>query len=546
MEYNEADGLEQIDFDIKRRIQLLSSYKQDLKDYITAITKTEGDSFDRKVTKRFLINQLVNKWYAPLGFDLSVIKRDIEELQAPPKKYKDSYNIQEIIEAYNPENNWIIPQLFRSAGLYIVAGEPKVGKSIFGYHLAYAVAISHKFLNRPVRGGRVLYLQLEEDTSTIAERVHFVGFSQTNEKDTVMRILSDPNCVTFDRIFDAMIDIPKLHKRIAELNPVMVIIDSLRASTINSNISEKDSEFGKIVAAMQQVFNQTDTCGILIHHMNKEANKTPKNKERNSLVNAISGSTAIASNSSGIIGLFANENEYSDPNSAKPILLRTLPRNGMPISITYSQTIDDDGIWQLTCESESTVGDQSLTAKIVRFLAQNPDNNYSPNEISKGTGLPLEFAFKQSLSFLVSTQVILYKNIRGSVVYCFPKSSLWMVNKETANQEFSPTVVDANAIMQTNNKRELFEVTKDWTADRRKAAKKVLMTPELIRLSELATTYLFSIDQIVNVDGMDGKVINLGEASVSNTMYTIEFSDGTVKEINEWEIESLQEFVSKV
>jgi hypothetical protein len=160
MEYKESLSLEKIIFDTGKRNDLYEAYHQDLKDFIESIGNCEVSSEIRRLEKRYLLSKLQEKWFPILSFDAATIKNDIAELQTPKKEFKQSFNLKEMLDKYNPASNWLIPQLLRSAGLFILAGEPKVGKSIIGYHLAYAVAISGRFLGKPVRKGRVLYIQI--------------------------------------------------------------------------------------------------------------------------------------------------------------------------------------------------------------------------------------------------------------------------------------------------------------------------------------------------------------------------------------------------
>jgi hypothetical protein len=538
MQYDPILSLEKIVFDTSKRNDLYEAYHQDLKDFIDSIGNSEVSAEIRRLEKRYLLSKLEQKWYPLLSFDSSTIKNDIAELQTPKKEFKQSFNLKEMLDKYNPASNWLIPQLLRSAGLFILAGEPKVGKSIIGYHLAYAVAISGRFLGKPVRKGRVLYIQIEEDSSTISERLHFVGFGNKKNKAVNMAVEFDPEVVVFDRTFDATIDIPRLYQRIAELSPSLVIIDSLRAATINSQVSETDSQFGKLVAAIQQVFNQTDTCGVLIHHMNKEANKG-KNKHTGSLVNAISGSTAIASNSSGIIALYAaDKDEYS--KGAGKVIIRTLPRNGLPFTVTYSQATTDTGLWELCVESEEDISENVTTSKILRFLATHAGQFFSASDISRNIQTEAFFEVKQSLGYLSTNQTIVWRCPDEVVEYALPVESLWIVDPEKNNGGVKPEIVDANILSSCKTKTELYEKTEAWSKSQRQSALRLLSKEEKDRLDALRLSFLYQVGDVVSHNGEDFTVTARSEkASLRDVTYTVVDESGTEYVLEEMLIDGI-------
>ncbi|QIW88551.1 hypothetical protein [Pseudanabaena phage PA-SR01] len=533
MLYDPALGLEKIDFTLENKEQIFAEYQQDLREYVA--TLSNKDLQNKKLVKRYLMSCLEKKWYPILGFDSKVINHDIEDIVAPKPTFERSVNIRDILASYDPTDNWLIPNFLRTSGLYIFGAAPKTGKSLMGYHLAYSFIISGRFLGMPVRKGKVLYFQLEEDRRTIAERAHMTGFGSKNNSEVSLQVNFDPDCLVFERLFDATIDIPYLQQQIIKHQPTLVIIDSLRASTSNSEHSENTSEFGKIIAKIQAVFVQTDTCGILIHHFSKQGAKDGK---KGNLVAALSGSTSIASNSSGIIGIFKKkEDEYSSDNNL-PITLTTLPRQGKPITIEYRQITQEDGLWGLEVLSESQTLDDNLTGKLLRFFSTNPDKEFTLNDLSN---LGSNFELKQSLLCLVDNQSIVQKHNGTTNVYIMPSESLWMVEPEKAAKQYSPAVLDAHTMMLCKDKRALYDLTHNWTAERRKAALKLLFSDEeRQRLKELTTSFLYQVGDVVSHNGEDFTVIARSEKpSLRDVIYTVVDEAGQEYSLEEMLIDGL-------
>ncbi len=77
-----------------------------------------------------------------------------------------------------PEPDWIVPGIL-PAGLTILAGPPKKGKSWMALELALAVAAGGFFLGRKALQGRVLYVALEDSARRLKARILKQGWSAT-------------------------------------------------------------------------------------------------------------------------------------------------------------------------------------------------------------------------------------------------------------------------------------------------------------------------------------------------------------------------------
>lgn len=533
MQYTESLGLEKIDFTCTDNSILFEEYALDLKKFVEFLNK-DGIP-NKKQVSRHLRYKLAEKWCPRLGFDPNNIKNDIQELLNPSPVFQRSINLRGVLDNYDPNNIWLIPNLLRVSGMYVFGAEPKCGKSLLAYQLAYSFAISGRFLGLPVKKGRVLYWQLEEDGTTIAERVHMTGFGNKVDKNTSLVVNFDPDIVVFERMFDATVEIPYLQKRIMELKPSVVIIDSLRASTRNSEFSENSSEFGKIVAKLQAVFTQTDCCGIVIHHLSKEG---AKNGEKGSLVNALSGSTSISSNSDGIIALFKKKKEDYNTDTESPLTLTTLPRQGIPLTIDYQMTTLDNGLWGLEVLSESADSNRELTGKLIRHLSANCGKPFLLQDLASFGGT---FELKQSLKYLTANQTISAVHNGKVMEYSMSLDSLWMIEPEKAAKEYSPSILDAHNMMHCADKTALHNLTKDWKASRRQDAMKLLISDEeRSRLKTLTTSFLYTQGDVVLHGGEEFAVKSRSEkASLRDIEYVVVDEAGNEYTLGEMLIEGL-------
>lgn len=83
---------------------------------------------------------------------------------------KISWTVSELLSAEFPEPKWAVPELL-PAGLVVLAGRPKLGKSWLSLQIAVAVGTGGVVLGRKVEPGRVLYLALEDNPRRLQNRL---------------------------------------------------------------------------------------------------------------------------------------------------------------------------------------------------------------------------------------------------------------------------------------------------------------------------------------------------------------------------------------
>src|SRR5690242_7549256 len=80
-------------------------------------------------------------------------------------------SLGDLLSKPQEEIEFLIEEMLIKAGLGLLAGKPKAGKSTLARVLAFAVARGTLFLGYPTRQGNVLYYALEEKESEV--RRHF-------------------------------------------------------------------------------------------------------------------------------------------------------------------------------------------------------------------------------------------------------------------------------------------------------------------------------------------------------------------------------------
>lgn len=482
-EVKTLDDLEQIEFDVDQYTPLFEAYNEDLNRYVNTFTSSKQTN---GIAAEFLLNKLVDKWQPALGFNMSTITRHIREIQTPKTNFQSSLTLKEALDKYQPGGSWLIPNLLRKVGLYVFIGEPKAGKSLLMYSLAYSLTVTQNFLGKTTKAGRVLYLQLEEPEETFSERLFRAGFGDLTDTETSV-LVNCADVVRIERTFDITRDISWLINLILEYKPVAVIIDSLRKAAKNSGYSENSNEMGSLVYTLQDVFTFTGTCGILIHHMNKTGGRQASSI---SIFDRSSGHGSIIAAGDGAIAI-----SKRNPDDDKIITLQTLPRNGIAITLEYKVVTDERGLIKIEKLSENTPADSVETAKILRCLGRIPDNYFSIKEIANELNVPLQHkGFKDALEYLQSSQIIATTYRNKSFRYALASNSMWLVNPESLSDGIrTPEILDANAIMVCETKRQLRDTLISWDKARRDAAYKCILATEIVRLEQLMRSWEFAV-----------------------------------------------------
>jgi AAA domain/Bifunctional DNA primase/polymerase, N-terminal len=167
-------------------------------------------------------------------------------------------------------HTWVVDQRLPSAGLGLLAGKPKAGKSTAARCLALAVARGKPWLGFATTQGPVVYLALEEKRAEV--RQHFRGLGATAEDPIFILCSSAP--------LDAL---ARLRREAEQRRPVLIIIDPLfRLVRVDDG-----NDYATMTAALEPLMvlaRETGAHVLLVHHLGKG--------ERAG-ADAILGSTAI-------------------------------------------------------------------------------------------------------------------------------------------------------------------------------------------------------------------------------------------------------------
>jgi len=195
------------------------------------------------------------------------------------------YSMADLQAADLPEPVWVVPDLL-PAGLSLLAGRPKQGKSFLALQLAVAFGTGGVFLDRPVPHGRALYIALEDSARRLQGRV--LG----------MRAPSDARvdfAFTWPDLSGEGLD--ALEDRIMADGLRLVVVDTL-ARAVRDRLDRDDvGDVTRMLGGLQEMALARDVCVLAIDHHRKPGMVTD-------VVDDVMGSTGKSAVADTIWGLY--------------------------------------------------------------------------------------------------------------------------------------------------------------------------------------------------------------------------------------------------
>ena len=248
---------------------------------------------------------------------------------------------------------YVVKGLIGRGDSILLVGQPGAGKSVLGPHLGYAVAQGRRVFDRRVRQGTVLYIAAE-DGHGMKLRVRALRRRWGNAPD--FRLLPD----AIDLKDPSSRHLAALAKLIQELNPTLIIIDTLARAFPGLKENEPDAPdgMGRVVLVVREIANTHEAAVVTLHHMPKD-NATPRG---HGALNGDADVTLVVEGSAGqprTVRVTKNRNGSSDTTLTFSIRGEVLGHDEDGDTITAA----------IAEEIEPTVAD-SLRAKEIKLRRQ--------------------------------------------------------------------------------------------------------------------------------------------------------------------------------
>lgn len=262
---------------------------------------------------------------------------------APQPKKLDFYSAAALYGAVLERPPIIVDNLV-PAGLTVLAGAPKRGKSWMALKMALCISSGQPFLGMPTRRGAVLYLDLESKNYRVQDRLNrlIVGPAPGNLYFAHKSERLDGGLMEQLRSWIACVD-----------NPAMIIIDTLgrvkSGARRGENAYESDT---RIFGELQSFALENKISVVVVHHLKKDTGANDDYFER------ISGSMGLTGACDAVMVLAGKRGEETST-------LRTSSRDFEAQDFVVGF---NGGAWELvSCNSESYLEEQAyVKSPVVR------------------------------------------------------------------------------------------------------------------------------------------------------------------------------------
>ena len=187
-----------------------------------------------------------------------------------------------------PEPLYLVDELIPVAGLVDVWGKAKCYKSFWTLDLMLHVAMGWEYRDRYVRQGAVVYCAFE-GAHGYKKRVEALRRHYNMDADADVPLYVMPgqaNLITEHRLL-----ISDIAEQLGDVNPVVVVLDTLNKSLVGSE--NKDVDMGAYVRAAEAIRDKFGCVVIIVHHCGYDDTRP---RGHSSLPGAVDAQLAVARN----------------------------------------------------------------------------------------------------------------------------------------------------------------------------------------------------------------------------------------------------------
>jgi len=253
---------------------------------------------------------------------------------SPKRRRFQPRKFSELLTLSSPK--WLVERLIPEAGLALLYGKPKVGKTFWSLDLSLSIATGRSFHGIPVQRGRVTYVAAEGGPSRLCERVSAWLKRRNvaaNELEGWWDLISTPVDLA---------DRAQLAEMLHELSGQrsLVVFDTLARCMSGDENAQKD--MSAAVQGSDRVREETGAAVLLVHHEGKDSSKGA----RGSTVLRGAIDTSIRARNEGCRIVFSVEDQRDDeplPASHFELIRVAVGENAFSATLMAIETgVDND------------------------------------------------------------------------------------------------------------------------------------------------------------------------------------------------------------
>jgi len=239
------------------------------------------------------------------------------------------------IEVAPPEARWLIRHLWARAGVGIIGGQPKLGKSWFGLDMAVSVSSGTPCLGHfPVeRTGPALVYLAEDAPGDVRSRLDALcAHRRLDLRRLDLQVITAP-VLRLDRPEDQQ----RLAATLDTLKPALVVLDPLvRMHRLDENAA---ADMAVLLGTLRELQRTYDVAIALVHHASKKHHRRPGQALRGSSdLHAFVDSLAYLARERDALRLHLEHRSAASPD---PVEIRLVQGDATHLELVAAPSVDE-------------------------------------------------------------------------------------------------------------------------------------------------------------------------------------------------------------
>lgn len=275
----------------------------------------------------------------------SVYRYETNEFEFKTQKFQD------LIGKEEPEIDFLIEDLLPRANLIILAGKPKLGKSLLALQMSLCVALKRDFLDKKVKQGSVLFISTEDSEIRLKKRI-WKMLGNPNEYNKLNFHFYIGSCILTDKKV-----MQSLKSKVQELKPDLIVLDPLINLFQNRELNSAE-DMNQVLRPLQTLARESGACVLVVHHARKSGGDD---------IDVVQGSITISGVADGLLIL----KNFKQEDNEKRATLEAILKDAEIVKKVVLK-LDPYLTWQKEGEVEE-IEKESLEREIIKLLQEEQE-----------------------------------------------------------------------------------------------------------------------------------------------------------------------------
>ncbi|HEX3037065.1 MAG TPA: AAA family ATPase [Thermodesulfobacteriota bacterium] len=257
---------------------------------------------------------------------------------------------EELIGLEEPEIEFLIQDLLPTSCLILIAGKPKLGKSLLALYMALCVGNGLSLWEKKVTKGKVLFISTEDGHVRLKKRVWKMLGNPKEHKPQFEFYVGE--CVlTKPEVFGA------LQAKVEEFKPQLIVLDPLINLFRDKELNSAE-DMNEVLRPLQTLAKEHNASVLVIHHARKSGSDES--------IDTVQGSITIGGVADGLLILKNLRSENEEKKATLEVILKDAE---IPQKVVLK--LDERLRWDIEGNFEE-VESNSLEKQVIEALQQEP------------------------------------------------------------------------------------------------------------------------------------------------------------------------------